>query len=207
MKETKKFGVYLTINNTLSLNYKYKLFNPVYVNTVYYQNHMKHINTMCGENAEIFTVNISDTYSQLPLCLNILWSKVWLSQWFLATALWEIKLIQFIMHSYFCITRTKNRNIQNNKKFPSRLRYRTRLREIGAAIKECCRRASHSRTNGMHRKRFTSPFKYRLQEGVKTCEGAGVPTNYGKGSRGLSYFSKPQFELTISPWFYWLLLL
>lgn len=111
------------------------------------------------------------------------------------------------MHSYFYITRTKNRNIQNNKKFPSRLRYRTCLRELGAVIKECCRRASHSRTNGMHRKRFTSPFKYLLQEGVKTCEGTGVPANYGKGSRGLSCFSKPQFELTISPYFFLLTLL
>jgi hypothetical protein len=59
----------------------------------------------------------------------------------------------------------------------------------------------------MHRKRFTSPFKYLLQEGVKTCEGTGVPANYGKGSRGLSCFSKPQFELTISPYFFLLTLL
>jgi len=165
---------------------------------------MQHINTVCGENAEIFNVNISDTYCTVSC--HCAWTfcevRVWFAQCFPATALWEIKLFQFIMHSYFYITRTKNRNVQNNKKFPSRLRYRTRLREMGAAIKECCRRASHSRTNGMHRKRFTSPFKYRLQEGVKTCEGAGVPANYGKGNRGLSCLSKPQFELTISPYFF-----
>ena len=49
-----------------------------------------------------------------------------------------------------------------------------------AAIKEGCKRAAHSRANGMKRKRFTSTFKYRLQEGVKVCEGAGVAANYGK---------------------------
>jgi hypothetical protein len=59
----------------------------------------------------------------------------------------------------------------------------------------------------MHHKRFTSPFKYRLQEGVKTCKSAGLPANYGKGSRGLSCFSKPQFELTISPYVFLLTLL
>jgi len=59
----------------------------------------------------------------------------------------------------------------------------------------------------MHRKRFTSPFKYRLQEGVKTREGAGVAANYGKGSRGLSCFAKPQFEPSISPYFFLMALL
>lgn len=78
---------------------------------------------------------------------------------------------------------------------------------MGAVIKECCRRASHSITNGIYRKHFTSPFKYRLQEGVKTCKGAGVPANYGKGGRSLSCYSKPQFELTSSPYFFLLILL
>jgi len=39
------------------------------------------------------------------------------------------------MHSYFYITRTKNRNIENYKKFPSRLHYRTRWREVGLPLK------------------------------------------------------------------------
>jgi hypothetical protein len=73
---------------------------------------------------------------------------------------------------------------------------------VRAAIKARCRRATHSRTNGMHRKHFTSRFKYRLQEGVKTCEGAGVTANYGKSSKDLSCSSKSQFELAISPYFF-----
>jgi len=45
------------------------------------------------------------------------------------------KIIQFIMLSYFYITRTKNRNVQNNKKFPFRLRLRIRWREVGLPLR------------------------------------------------------------------------
>jgi hypothetical protein len=61
LNNIKKFSSYFE-ENTMRLHYKDQLVNAVYGTiAVYFENHTKHTNTLCGQNAELLNVKASGT--------------------------------------------------------------------------------------------------------------------------------------------------